>query len=355
MPLFIIRQDITKMNVDAIVNAANNSLLGGGGVDGAIHDAAGAELKKECEKLNGCDTGEAKITDAYNLPCKKIIHTVGPVWNGGKFGEKFLLKSCYKNSLETAKENGLKSVAFPLISSGAYGYPKEEALKVAVEAIKEFLFKEDENDDIEVYLVVFDKESFTVSKKLLAEVKEYIDNNYINEDSNHILKRRNLERARRVRESYKTLYGSYDSEKAGESFFTDEICLINEPFERNSNLDDELKNLDESFTEMLLRMIDEKGITDVECYKKANVDRKVFSKIRNVKNYRPSKTTAVAFAIALELPLDKAKKMIETAGYSLTHNNKFDVIIEYFIKNKKYDIFEINEVLFEFDQRLLGC
>ena len=274
------------MKTDAIVNAANNSLLGGGGVDGAIHAAAGSGLKKECEKLNGCDTGDAKITDAYNLPCKKVIHTVGPVWQGGQSGEKFLLTSCYKKSLELAKENGLKSVAFPLISSGAYGYPKDLALKVATAAIKDFLLGQDGTEEMEVYLTIFDKESFIVSEKLIDEIKEYIDDNY---------------------------------------------------------------------SEMLLRLIDEKGMTDVECYKKANVDRKVFSKLRNTKEYKPSKTTAVAFALALELPMSEAKKMIESAGYSLTHSNKFDVIIEYFIKNEKYDIFEINEVLFEFDQKLLGC
>lgn len=351
MPLFIVKNDITKMKTDAIVNAANNSLLGGGGVDGAIHAAAGSGLKKECEKLNGCDTGDAKITDAYNLPCKKVIHTVGPVWQGGQSGEKFLLTSCYKKSLELAKENGLKSVAFPLISSGAYGYPKDLALKVATAAIKDFLLGQNGTEDMEVYLTIFDKESFIVSEKLIDEIKEYIDDNYSEESSFPFCVEEKpdirAERKRRIRrELHERVNGTQE-------------CKITEDFRSSLfyayDLSDELDNLDENFSEMLLRLIDEKGMTDVECYKKANVDRKVFSKLRNTKEYKPSKTTAVAFALALELPMSEAKKMIESAGYSLTHSNKFDVIIEYFIKNEKYDIFEINEVLFEFDQKLLGC
>lgn len=351
MPLFIVKNDITKMKTDAIVNAANNSLLGGGGVDGAIHAAAGSGLKKECEKLNGCDTGDAKITDAYNLPCKKVIHTVGPVWQGGQSGEKFLLTSCYKKSLELAKENGLKSVAFPLISSGAYGYPKDLALKVATAAIKDFLLGQDGTEDMEVYLTIFDKESFIVSEKLIDEIKEYIDDNYSEESSFPFCVEEKpdirAERKRRIRrELHERVNGTQE-------------CKITEDLRSSLfyayDLSDELDNLDENFSEMLLRLIDEKGMTDVECYKKANVDRKVFSKLRNTKEYKPSKTTAVAFALALELPMSEAKKMIESAGYSLTHSNKFDVIIEYFIKNEKYDIFEINEVLFEFDQKLLGC
>lgn len=320
MPIQIVRNDITKMNCDAIVNAANNSLLGGGGVDGAIHRAAGEKLLAECKKLGGCRTGEAKITKAYKLPCKYIIHTVGPVWHGGDYGEEEKLISCYRNSLMLAEKYKCKSVAFPLISAGAYGYPKEHALQIAVTEICKFLMK----NDITVYIVVFDKDCFQISKRLIHDITEYIDERYVEEHYN--------ERTRR---------------------------LMNYPFggqelSEPPSLSDAVGQIDESFSQMLIRKIDEKGMTDAQCYKKANVDRKLFSKIKNNVLYKPKKTTAVAFAVALELPFSELKDMLSKAGFSLTHSNKFDIIIEYFVKKGEYDIFKINEALFEFDQPLLG-
>ena len=320
MPIQIVRNDITKMNCDAIVNAANNSLLGGGGVDGAIHRAAGEKLLAECKKLGGCRTGEAKITKAYKLPCKYIIHTVGPVWHGGAYGEEELLISCYRNSLMLAEKYKCKSVAFPLISAGAYGYPKEHALQIAVTEICKFLMK----NDITVYIVVFDKDCFQISKRLIHDITEYIDEPYVEEHYN--------ERTRRLM-NYP--FGGQE---------------LTEPI----SLSDAVGQIDESFSQMLIRKIDEKGMTDAQCYKKANVDRKLFSKIKNNVLYKPKKTTAVAFAVALELPFSELKDMLSKAGFSLTHSNKFDIIIEYFVKKGEYDIFKINEALFEFDQPLLG-
>lgn len=325
MPLHIIRNDITKLEVDAIVNAANKSLLGGGGVDGAIHRAAGPKLLAECRTLGGCRTGEAKITKGYNMPCKYIIHTVGPVWQGGGKGERGMLTDCYRNSLKLARRYECESVAFPLISSGAYGYPKEDALKVATEAITEFLCY----FDMTVYIVIFDKKSFAISEKLFSDVKSFIDDVYAEK---HFFARRLNTESRCVPMAARSV----------------------EAYEDSASLEDMISKLDESFSQMLIRKIDEKGLTDSECYKKANVDRKLFSKIKNDINYHPKKTTAVAFAIALELDLDEARELISKAGYSLSRSSKFDIIIEYFLLKKNYNVFEINETLFAFDQVLLG-
>lgn len=312
------------MKVDAIVNAANPSLLGGGGVDGAIHRKAGIELLKECSTLGGCRTGDAKITKGYNLPAKHVIHTVGPIWSGGDHGEKELLESCYRKSLEIAIEHKFETIAFPLISSGIYGYPKDEALKVAVSIITEFLLKH----EMTVYITIFDRDSFKISEKLFNNITKYIDDNYVETHLNKYAEMRRME--------YRRVPCDISYSK------------IQTPLEKA------LLELDESFSEMLLRKIDEKGITDSQCYKKANIDRKLFSKIRNDKYYKPSKTTAFAFAIALELDIEETAELLKKAGFAISHSNKFDVILEYFICNKKYDIFEINQALFAFDQSLLG-
>ena len=345
MPIQIVRNDITKMQVDAIVNAANNTLLGGGGVDGCIHRAAGKGLLEECKTLGGCETGQAKITKGYNLPCKYVIHTVGPIWHGGNAGEKALLESCYRSSLELAKAYGCETVAFPLISAGVYGYPKAQALQVAVDSITSFLIE----NDMLVYIVIFDKSSFQIGEKLFSDIASYIDDKYVETNFEFIHTR---------------------TDEAGQSVLLGETNILpveSEPVAMSApcyptasapkaaSLQDMVDQIDESFSQMLLRKIDEKGMTDAQCYKKANVDRKLFSKIRSDIHYRPRKTTAIAFAVALELDLDETKDMLMKAGYALSHSNKFDIIIEYFISHKNYNIFEINEALFAFDQSLLGA
>ena len=308
MPFTIVGQDITKMKVDAIVNAANTDLQMGGGICGAIFKAAGAaQLQAACDKLAPIKTGEAVITPGFNLPAKFVIHAVGPIYRcqNAEQSEK-LLRSAYTKSLRLAIENNCECIAFPLISSGIYGYPKDEALQVATAAIQDFLI----NNDIDITLVVFDKSTFIVSRELLCAVESYIDEHYVDI---HQTKRGKL----------------LDVENRA------------------------ITEVDEPFSQILLRLIDAKGMTDVEVYKRANLDRKIFSKIRSNKGYMPSKRTAIALAVALKLSLDETDDLLERAGYALSHAIKFDIIVEYFIVNGKYDVFAINEVLFEYDQPLL--
>ena len=325
MPLLIVQNDIVKIKTDAIVNAANTSLLGGGGVDGRIHRAAGPELLAECRTLGGCETGSAKITKGYRLPSTYVIHAVGPRWQDGKHGEEEKLASCYRVSLELAREHGCETVAFPLISSGIYGYPKDQAFKVAVDTIRAFLTE----NDMTVYLVILDRRAYQIGGKLFADIAAYIEDNY---EEAHFVSRSMLMK------QPETLPWEEAPEKATYA----------------KTLDDALSRIDESFSEMLLRKIDENGMTDAQCYKKANIDRRLFSKIRSDRQYKPSKTTAIAFAVALELSLDEAREMLMKAGFALSRSNKFDIIIEYFIAHGNYDVFEINEALFAFEQNLLG-
>lgn len=330
MPFEIIRNDITKMRVDAIVNAANTALQMGGGVCGAIFKAASADkLQVACNNLGSIKTGEAVITGGFDLPAKYIIHTAGPVYKDGKYSEAELLRACYINSLALAQETGCESIAFPLISSGIYGYPKAEALGIAAASIVSFLL----NSDMNVYLVVFDEATVMVSEKLLGEISTYIDEHYVDE---HIDKcgRRQLLDVEKVQLEEATELFALHSTSAG--------------------LNEIIGHLDEPFSQTLLQLIDAKGKTDVEVYKRANIDRKLFSKIRSNKSYMPSKKTAVALAVALELDLNETEDLLERAGFALSHSQKFDVIIEYFITNRIYDIFEINKVLFHYDQPLLG-
>lgn len=328
MPFNIIRNDITKLEVDAIVNAANSRLMAGGGVCGAIFKAAGEDkLQKACDKIGFCGIGEAVITKGFDLKAKYIIHTVGPVYGKNPADEEQQLYSCYVNSLELANKKGIQSIAFPLISSGIYGYPKAEALKIASRAIKDFLSK----NDMQVYLVVYDKSSFQISEKLFSDVQSYIDERMVKPDT----------RRREVR------YCATMSAPAVE----EKICSVSKA--TKGTLEDFLNVKTETFSQMLLRIIDEKAMTDVEVYKSANIDRKLFSKMRK-KDYSPKKATVFALIIALKLNMSEAKKLLSRAGFAFNESSKFDLIIEYFIENENYNIFEINETLFAFDQQLLG-
>lgn len=347
MPLEIIRNDVTKMKTDAIVNAANSKLKQGGGVCGAIFAAAGADkLQAECDRIGHCDVGNAVITGGFALPSKYIIHTVGPVWQGGDHQEEKLLTSSYTSALMLAKENGCSSIAFPLISSGIYGYPKDKALQVAISAIGTFLLQ----NDMTVYLVVFDKASYALSDKLFSSIKEYIDDHYVDTHSPRRMNR-NAEVLSQVRNM--SAYDEVDNCNIMESKMGTPYPVA--PSDMPRSLDDVVAQLDESFSTMLFRIIDEKGEKDTDVYKRANIDRKLFSKIRSNPHYKPSKNTAIALAVALELSLDETRDLLCKAGFALSRSSRFDLIVEYFIQMKNYNIFEINEALFAFDQSMLGA
>lgn len=343
MPFTIIRQDITLMHVDAVVNAANTKLRKGGGVCGAIFSAAGAkQLQEACDKLSPIKTGEAVITPGFNLRAKFIIHAAGPKYKSCEvIKSRQLLYSAYIQSLKLAEQNKCESIAFPLISSGIYGYPKDEALQIAVSAIKNFL-----NDhDMDIYLVIFDRESFEISRILMGHIDSYIDHHYVYAHS--------FSRTRKA--SLIPKHKSLPESMVFENLYNNKNRAVHEEKAKSEkNIDDLMRKLDEPFNAVLLKLIDAKGKTDTQVYKKANISRKLFSKIRTGNGYNPSKRTILALAIALELDLKETDELLETAGYALSHSQKFDVIIEYFIISKQYDIFEINQVLFKYDQPLLG-
>lgn len=328
MPFNIIRHDITELEVDVIVNPINSEFIIDGGVCQRIFDKAGRDkLNKICQELPPLKTSQAAITAGLDLKSKYIIHTIGPVFNEKNSIESENKLVCtYQNCLEIASENKAESIAFPLISSGAFGFPKDKALEIARKTITEYV----NNYEIDVILTIYDNESFTVSEKLLGDIESYINENYVCLDKRNV----SMNRA---------------------TILIDEIQKSSQIFGDTSCIEDVLQNLDDTFSQTLLKLIDIKGKTDVEVYKKANIDRKLFSKIRNDNGYNPSKKTVLALSISLELDLTQTNELLSCAGYSISHSKKFDVIVEYFIKNGNYDIFEINEVLFKYDEVLLGC
>lgn len=328
MPLSIVRNDLVKMHVDVIVNSANPKPIVGAGVDERIHTYAGEELIKARLAIGDIACGEAKITEAYNLHAKYVIHTVGPIHTYNHVYE--LLSNCYRNSLLLAKEYKCKSIAFPLISTGTYGVDKAKALQIAIQTIHEFLLE----NDMMVYLVVYDRQSYQLSEHLYNDVQSYIDENYVEENI-----------------YFNSRYESRRIEANFIDFVKEDVVCKAMPLR---SLEDLIDEVDETFSEYLLRMIDYKGLKDPDVYKKANIDRRLFSKIRSNKHYQPSKNTALALAFALELNLDETKDMLNKAGYALSNSNKVDIIFKYFIEQNNYNIYELNEVLFKFTETTLG-
>ena len=334
MSLEIIRNDITKVVADAIVNTANPQVAVGYGVDSAIYEAAGKEaLLAAREKIGVLKVGEVAETPAFNLPAKFILHAVGPLWEGGQKGEVELVAQCYRRALAMARDLSCESIAFPLLASGTYGFPKDVALKTAISEISSFLF----DNDMTVYLVVYDKESFEISGKVFRDVAEYISESEVAEA--------------RAYNEVSALYQTFGRRKNAGRKAQDALAVEGLP----EDIDDIIRHKEETFQEYLFRLIDRRGMSDPEVYKKANIDRKHFSKIRSNVDYQPTKRTALALAIALGLNLDETRDLLLKAGIALTHSNDFDIIIEYCIKQQLNDINEINCILFKYNQPTLGA
>ena len=416
MPLSIIRQDISRVRADAIVNSANPSPVVGRGVDSMLHAAAGPVLLEERRRIGTIAPGEVAVTSAGNLPAHMVIHTVGPVWRGGAQGEDSTLRNCYANSLAAAFNAGCASIAFPLISTGTYGFPKDLALRVAKRAIEGFL----DAHDIDVMLVVYDAESFQLSRALSHDVQNYLmrqgdggatgggatpvgtageggvaregdeallgDRGFLmsfsaaippcstdvaEADSSSAAERgfpppgaaspgsaspRAAEPASAVRPAGKrkprVLTRWAEPKAAVTAIGGRRECAAPGAAERS--LDDVVSQVGESFTEALLRMIDERGLDDPEVYRRANIDRKLFSKMRNNPTYQPKKGTAVGLAVALRLDIDETLDLIGRAGYTLSNASVADLIVRYFIERNQWDVNDINMVLFKYDQPLIG-
>ena len=351
MPFEIVRNDITKMAVDAIVNTANPRPVIGSGTDSAIHQAAGPELLEARQIIGRIEAGHAAITPAFKLNAAYVIHTVGPIWLDGNHDEEMLLRSCYESALSLAAQNGCQSIAFPLISTGNYGFPKDKALQIAISAFSSFLLE----NEMQIYLVVYDRTSFKLSEKLFQSVASYIDEYYV--ESHDFFRGALSENRRRIRQrrEKEVCESSAVLEEAPVCATMDEMLpCAPQSKAKAMSLEDMLKQTDAGFAETLLNLIDKTGKKDSEIYNRANVSRQHFSKIRNNPAYKPTKSTALAFAIALELDLEQTKDLIGRAGYALTNSSKFDVIIRFFIESGNYNMMDINTALFEFDQTLLG-
>jgi len=365
MPFQIVRNDITRMKVDAIVNTVSPEPGIGWGVDAGVHKKAGPLLLLERRKLGKLRVGSAAVTRAFDLPAKFVIHTVGPVWQGGTKGEALLLRSCYAESLHLAKKRGCKSIAFPLISGGNHGFPKAVALNTALDAIRDFLLEE----EMLVYLVVYSPDAFALSGKLFQDVRSFIDDNYTHE--NDLLQYGVADKCQlRAAQQSRVLEVQPDCSMAplpveapdrmplpcatAPRAKRERLPKKTAVFSTPASLQDMLRQEDMGFSQKLLQLIDRTGKKDSAIYSRANVTRQHFSKIRNDPYYKPTKTTALAFAIALELDIEETRDLIGRAGFALTRSSRSDLIVMYFIQNGIYDIFAINAALFEFDQKLLG-
>ena len=375
MPFQIIQGNILHTKCDAIVNPTDEILSGSSGLDAQIHAAAGPELETELRAVGHGEIGQALLTRGYDLPCGYIIHTVAPWWSGGA-GETEQLRNCYRSALTLARQWDFARIALPLIGSGTRGFPKETVLEIAVDEIRTFL---NTHDDFNIQLVVHDHGEFQPSRALLEGLEEYRQMLWASEPVYGASESDPMPIMPAPMESAPIFPGSSGREerekpevrekrpasaargapRCNPAVFT---CPASKPKPKQAEAPEAAAKfarqgvvLDESFSEMLMRKIDERGYKkDSECYIRANIDRRLFSKIRSDTHYHPKKTTAVALAVALELSLDETKELLERAGYTFSHSILFDVIVEFCITQNIYDIFQINELLFQYDQPLLG-
>lgn len=344
MPFKIVRNDITKMRVDVVVNTANKAPVYSYGVDCAIYKAAGEDKLLEArQKLGHMEEGEAAITPGFNLPAKYIIHAVSPRYIDGESKEEEKLRSCYQNSLKLAYENRCKSLAFPLISTGSYGYPRQEGVRIAVDEINAFLLKH----DMLIYLVVFDESSTKLGSKLYPDLEEYIDRKYVDEKSKReygagirgLFRGRNNESSGCLALSRNVASADYlDNDESYEEFIE----------EKESAIEERMKHISDTFAQYLFYLIEQKKLTNVDVYKRAIIDKRQFSKIKNNIDYHPDKGTALRLCVGAMLNLDETKDLLARAGYALSPCDKRDIIFSYFIERKIYDVMEIDITLEEY-------
>ena len=345
MPFKIVRNDIVKMNTEAIVNTANSNPSVGAGCDSAVYKAAGRNklLSYRQERVGSVPEGDVFITPGFDLPVKYIIHAVSPMYMGGDNGEEEKLRSCYRKSLELAKDNNIKSIAFPLIATGGYGYPKEEGMRIAVDEINAFLL----NDEMDIYLAVFDTVSTELGEKIYPDLEAYIDRNYVDvaRDEeygvNFIASARSAEPEYEAVESqvFGYLAPSKDERVKASSVEEDYDGFIEE---HESKLEERIKHVSDTFSEYLLYLIQGKNMPNADVYKRAIVDKKTFSKIKNNVDYHPNKITALCLCVGAKLNLDESKDLLARAGYALSPSDKTDIIFSYFIENEIYDMIELD-------------
>lgn len=335
MPLKIVRNDITKMTTEAIVNTANDHPTVGTGCDIAVYKAAGYDelLNYRKKNIGFVEEGGAFLTPGFNLQAKYIIHAVSPLYMGGKQGEEEKLRSCYRRSLQIAKENGVKSISFPLISTGGFGYPKEEGMRIAIDEINAFLLA----NDMEIFLVVFDSKATQLGKKIYPNLETYIDQNYVKEtrEEEYLSNTEMIERRARKR-------AEAQKREISDCYKSDEDLFFDFEEQYKNKLEEKMKHMSDTYSEYLMYLIQEKGMENSEVWKRGIVDKKVFSKIKNNVNYHPNKMTALCLCVGAKLNLDESKDLLARAGYALSPCNKTDIIFSYFIENGIYDMIELD-------------